>query len=167
MAGLPDITTKERDYLSNYQEVIFMGSPPETVPMLETQLVAISNIIKSLGWTPVFCPVTPMSLEDWNSPSRTTYLLHHQQFDGMQKLLENTVISLNHIIRAINKSNKVYTPNIQKSIMKVHQGKTKFLYNRFRDGCHPNKTTATEWCKILEKSMAINNLRGALPIVPC
>ena len=82
----------------------------------------------------------------------------------MQALLENTVISANHVIRAINKSNRVYTPNLQRQIAKFNHGKVKFMYNRLYDGCHPCASVVDEWVKILKHAMAVNDLwRTQLP----
>ena len=81
LAGIPDITTKIRGE-DSYQEVIFMGTPSETVPLLETEIVATATMTLKMGWTPVFCTISPMSLKDWNSSARTPYLLHHNQYGG-------------------------------------------------------------------------------------
>jgi hypothetical protein len=164
LAGVPDLTTKLRG--PNYQEVIFMGSPPDTVPGYEEQLTKASQDIKVLGWKPVFCPIIPMALKDWNAPCRTSYLIHYHHYEDMQALLEKTIIAINHIIQAINKSNRVHTPNIQSNIIKMDHGRTKFMYNRLLDGCHPNDAAADKWVQILEQSISINDSRGITPIIP-
>lgn len=164
MAGIPDLTIKLKD--KNYQEVIFMGSPPETVPGYEVQLSKAASAIMGLGWKPVFCPIIPMSLRDWNVPCRTTYLIHYHHYNDMQVLLENTIIDINHIIRAVNKSNRVHTPNIQRNIINVDHGRTKYMYNRLHDGCHPTDSAAVKWVQLIKKSIAINDTRGNAPIIP-
>ena len=160
LAGIPDLTTKIRD--GDYQEVVFMGTPTETVPILENELLKTASMTKKLGWVPVFCTVTPMSLKDWNSPERTPYLVHHNQYADMQVLLENTICSANHIIRAINKSNNVYTPNLHNQIVRINHSKVKHMYNRLTDGCHPSEKVAREWVKILQRAMSENDQRKAI-----
>ena len=162
LAGIPDLTIKIAEKKERYQEVIFMGSVPESVPKMEADLVATSDKIKLMGWKPVFCPIVPMSLKDWNSPDRTSYLIHYHQYPDMQALLEKTIIAVNHIIRAINKSNHVYTPNIQKQIIKVDHGHYSFRYNRLHDGCHPSEQLVENWCKTLNHAIVINDQRAAL-----
>jgi hypothetical protein len=162
LAGIPDLTIKIADKKEMYQEVIFMGSVPESVPKMEADMVATAGKIKQLGWKPVFCPIVPMSLKDWNSPDRTSYLIHYHQYSDMQALLEETIIAINHIIRAINKSNHVYTPNIQKQIIKVNHGQYSFRYNRLHDGCHPNEQLVGHWCKTLNHAISTNDQRAAL-----
>ena len=164
LAGVPDLTTKLRG--PNYQEVIFMGSPPDTVPGYEEQLTKASHDIKVLGWKPVFCPIIPMALKDWNAPCRTSYLIHYHHYEDMQALLEKTIIAINHIIRAINKSNRVHTPNIQSNIIKMDHGRTKFMYNHLHDGCHPNDAAADKWVQMIKQSIAINDIRGNTPMIP-
>ena len=160
MAGIPDLTTKIRGD-DSYQEVVFMGTPLTTVPILEKEIISTASMTFKQGWTPVFCTITPMSLRDWNSADRTPYILHHNQYEDMQVLLENTVIAANHVIRSINKSNRVYTPNLQRQIVKTKNGKTKFLYNRLPDGCHPCESVVNEWAKIMKRSMSENDQRTA------
>ena len=143
-----------------------MGSPPDTVPGYEDQLSKAAQDIKVLGWSPVFCPIIPMALKDWNSPCRTSYLIHYHHYEDMQALLEKTVIAINHIIRAINKSNRVHTPNIQSNIIKMDHGRTKIMYNRLHDGCHPNDAAAEKWGQILKQSIAINDSRASAQLIP-
>ena len=159
MAGIPDLTSKIRD--KGYQEVVFMGTPADSVPALENEVMKTATMTKKMGWTPVFCTITPMSLTDWNSPVRTPYLIHFKQYDDMQVLLEKTIAAANHIIRAVNKSNGVYTPNLQNQIVKIHQGKVKYMYNRLTDGCHPNKQVVRQWVKIMRRAMTVNDQRKA------
>jgi hypothetical protein len=160
LAGIPDLTTKIRGE-DCYQEVVYMGTPSETVPLLETELIATAKMTQEMGWTPVFCTISPMSLKDWNSSARTPYLLHHNQYGDMQALLENTVIAANHVIRSLNKSNRVYTPNLQRQIAKISHGKVKFMYNRLYDGCHPCASVVDEWVKIMKQAMTINDQKMA------
>jgi hypothetical protein len=114
LVGIPDLTTKIVD-TGNYQEVVFMGTPPDTVPILVAEIQKTAERMKQLGWILVFWTITPMSIGDLNSLQRTPYLIHHKQYEDMQALLEKKTMAVNHVIRAINKSNGVYTPNLPKN----------------------------------------------------
>ena len=65
------------------------------------------------------------------------------------------------MIRSINKSSRVYTPNLQRQIVKINHEKVKFMYNRLYDGCHPCERVVDEWVKILKQAMAVNDQRKA------
>jgi len=162
VAGLPDITTRLRDF--QYEEVVFGPySPLETCERLESDLTTISIQIKSANWLPIFCPVVPMSLQDWNftrgNQHKTTYLLHHNYYPDMQYQLEHATVLVNKLITSINSFNSVHTPNIQTQIIKSDNHSYKYRYNRLVDGIHPNPTVVLKWAKLLQKSIEINSSR--------
>ena len=107
VAGLPDITAKLRDY--NYEEIVYgPESPLETCERMEADLTTISTSIKNANWLPIFCPIVPMSLQDWNNvrgkQHKTTYILHHNYYPDMQYQLEHATILVNKSITSINSS---------------------------------------------------------------
>ena len=164
LAGLPDINERIIDKNEYYEEVIYTReSPQETAYRMDNILADISCNIKENNWTPVFSTVLPMSLSQWNytrlSQHKTSYLLHHQQYQDMQPILNQAIEEVNRSITAINKSNRVHTPYIHNAITKVDHKKHKYYFNRLPDGVHPDEDTTAKMINILITAIQENCLR--------
>jgi hypothetical protein len=67
LAGLPDLTTKLKNYPKK-EEVVFTETSDEAVSRLTRQIYSVHNSITSLGANPCFCPIVPTNLTIYNNP---------------------------------------------------------------------------------------------------
>ena len=115
LIGIPDITTMVRG--DDYEEVIF--DLPNTIPITE-KFKELINLTKSLGGIPCLCTVASMDLKVWNNhrlaENKTTHLRFKEQYQEMQKKLENSIIQINKIIIETNITNEMHTPLISDTI---------------------------------------------------
>ena len=164
VAGLPDLTEREKDYEENYEEVVYTReTPKETSYRLDSIYANASSIVKEEGWTPIFCTIIPMSLTDWNNTrlaqNKTHYLLHHNHYEDMQYHLNLAVELSNKSIVAINRSNHVHTPYLHNTIIKVDHQKHTYKFNRLVDGVHPNKAVLEQMSKIIYNAIKANIIK--------
>ena len=166
IGGIPDATQKIRD--RKYEEVVFIENTVKASARLTDLYETVNETILAEDAIPCFATIPTMSLTDWNhhrmSHHRTSYLIHHKQYDDMQYFLNQTIINVNHTINNINNRNLVDTPNLANCIMNsrgANQG-YRVRYSRLEDGCHPIDYVVKTWQGMLERSSAVNrhNLRN-------
>jgi hypothetical protein len=161
VAGLPDVTTMERE--SSYQEVIFMENDEEADKRLEDIYSKATAEILKLDAIPIFTTIAPCSIEKWNytrlEQRKTSHLLHFSHYLDMQMNLIKAIHRINKTIIAINSTHKMYTPRLAKQITYMQGGRRKtprVRYGRLTDGVHPNRETCLKWKEELQKARAIN-----------
>lgn len=161
IGGLPDTTEKITDH-PNYQEVIYSGTPSETVNTIEEQFKSSAMRILQSGAVPCLATVAPMSFETWNNTrlhqGKTSHLIHHHHYEDMQSLHQSAIIELNRKIIIINQHINVQTPLLASHIIQkrgLHQGH-RFRANRLVDGCHPNQEVIDQWVMELNAVALVN-----------
>lgn len=166
LAGLCDVTYRDYDpYYSpyeHYDEVIFNESPDSAVARISEELERAADTVIEYGATPCFTTIVPCSLRVWNEnrlhQGKTSFLLHHRQYEDMQANLISTITSINRHIIKINTDNNMITPFIAETIVS-NTGPTKpprVHYNRLQDGTHPTIKLRSKWCNLLCKSVISN-----------
>lgn len=160
IGGLPDTTEKIRDY--DYEEVIYSGTPAETVLNMENRFSRCAMDILQSGAVPCLATVAPMSLETWNGTrlqqGKTTHLIHHRHYSDMQSLHQSAIIQLNRKIININQHINVQTPLLASHLIQKrgsNQGH-RFRANRLVDGCHPDQEVIDQWVMELNRVALIN-----------
>ena len=155
VAGLCDVTYKDTDceWGGYYEEVFYCESPWETVQRLGKLIDQISAHTLFYGAKPCFSTIIPCHLKTWNNirlnQGKTNFLLHSNQYDHMQELLNQAIFEINRYIISTNESNNMATPFLAKTVVE-HRGtkKPRVFYNRLPDGVHAPKP---EYCPILKK----------------
>ena len=166
LAGLCDLTYKDYDprYSKNtrYDEVFFIDSPQSAMLRMTDEIQIISESILSFGFKPCFCTIVPCSLRMWNETRveqhKTSFLLHHTQYEDMQTNLITAICNINKYIISLNTQNKMYTPYIADTVIS-HCGPKKaprVHYNRLKDGIHPTSNLRTMWINKMIKAMKNN-----------
>ena len=115
------------------------------------EIQIISESILSFEAKPCFCTIVPCSLKMWNETRleqhKTSFLLHHTQYEDMQTNLITVICNINKYIISLNTQNKMYTPYIADTVIS-HCGPKKaprVHYNRLKDGIHPTSNLRTMW----------------------
>ena len=94
------------------------------------EIQIISNSILSFEAKPCFCTIVPCSLRMWNETRleqhKTSFLLHHTQYQDMQTNLITAICDINKYIIFLNTQNKMYIPYIADAII-YHGGPKKHL----------------------------------------
>jgi hypothetical protein len=125
IAGLPDVTTMERE--PGYQEVIFMENEEEAEKRLEVKYSKATIDIIVMNAIPIFSTISPCSQEKWNNTrlqkGKTTHLLPFNQYNDMQCIL--IINRINKTIISINNTSNTYTPRLAKQITYVQGRKRK------------------------------------------
>ena len=105
----------------------------------------------------------PVHLNTWNEHRlnihRTSYLLHHNHYDGMQTNPIKAVTEINSLITELNISNHIQTPRLaQHTLYKPGQRRPtyKFRHHLLADGIHASDTLKNIWAKTLADTMSLN-----------
>ena len=174
MAGLCDITYRDIDpnhhdlikYRTHmYEEVIFIEDHTETIARITNLIDNMSEEIKLMGAKPCFMTIPPCSLVNWNlhrlNNSRTTHLIHHQQYKDMQQNLIKAIKDINHFIFATNTSNNMATPKLADDIIRSAgtNKNPRVRYNRLADGTHATPETNQKWASKIINTIAENRTR--------
>lgn len=168
-AGLCDITYRDFDphynIIEKYDEVIYNETPSLTIDRLTNIITEISDKITSLGAKPCFATIIPCSLKIWNitrlNQFKTSFLIHHNQYEDMQTNLIKAVVEINKFIHSINIKNHMITPYTSDTVMTSTGPNSlpRIHYNRLVDGTHPTNTLRSKWISKLSDAMLKNRLR--------
>lgn len=160
IAGIPDITTMIRDV--GYEEVIFIEDPITAHSHFITKATRTINRIIQAQAIPCLATIAPMSIDTWNHTRlhqhKTNYLIHFNQYEDMQALLNQTLIHINTDIIKLNTVNNMLTPKLATQIL--HKQNTHRSYRtrfgRLTDGVHPNTETQLHWAGDIINCIANN-----------
>lgn len=159
IGGIPDITTRLRGngWGPRYEEVVMNTEVGTTLDYINAELRDCEKRLKKKGVVPVFATVATMDLETWNLhrlAKKKTSCLHYQaNYPSMQMELNESIFGVNELVRQINAENGVKDPDLARYIMTPREGccdrETRFKIRtgptKFKDGCHPTPSVASEW----------------------
>ena len=176
LAGLCDVTNMSFDdrwsyEFGHYEEVIFNESPHEAVSRVQEIYRSVSESVTKANAIPCFSTIPPMSLETWNTirlnQQKTSFLIHHRQYESMQENLINTIIDINRFIIHLNIANQMTTPYLASTILSNVPGrKMRVHYSRFSDGVHPTQELNKKWAKKLNNAIRDNRGRAQQVVRP-
>lgn len=159
MAGIPDICTKIKDPVQNYEECYFDQSTSK-VDEIKSILDYISITLSSINCKVVFIPVTTMNIEKWNfhrlKVGKTKFLKHKSNYFGMQNELNEFIHQINNYMTEINAHNNLATPFVQSLVHKSTGAKIRYAYKKLEDGVHPSVKLIEAWIKKISKAMREN-----------
>ena len=145
MAGLCDITQMDRFVWGqrNYEEVCFIEEPNEKINIIKNKFDLLEASILIRGATPIFATIIPASIKAWNytrlEQGRTPFLLHHDQYEDMESLVNDIISDLNFFLINKNVNNGVATPHVADQFITHRNGHRRIHFNRLADGVHPNE----------------------------
>ena len=153
LSGLCDLTRRDRDKDTGYDEFTFMHNVEEADSLIERIHESSSAIITQYDAIPIYCTIAPMDISKWNhhrlSIGKTSYLLHYNHYQDMQENLINSTVFINHSICNRNAYNNMDTPRISHEIIYKPNARRPTYRMRYsnlsEDGCHPTEDVNCQW----------------------
>ena len=166
LAGLCDVTFRDIDrhynHYETYEEVFFNETPQAAIERLSQIIQSVSEQVLEWGAKPCFSTIIPGSLRVWNETrleqGKTSFLIHHPQYDCMQANMVRAIAAINKIIVSTNNINGMTTPFLATTVMK-NMGPRKqprVHYNKFVDGVHPKPDLLEAWSDKLANAIKEN-----------
>ena len=158
IAGLCDLTRKDKDSDTNYEEVTFPDNIESADSRMERIFLSATDIITQFNAIPIFCTIAPMDISTWNhhrlENHRTSYLLHHREYSNMQENLNSATVFINHQIISLNDTHALETPKLAQEII-FKPGLRRPTYrlkhsNLQTDGCHVTEDVNCTWRMALD-----------------
>jgi hypothetical protein len=161
--GICNLTKKITDKNTQYEEVLFDGNDLEKQreKLYDEFYKLSSHVFKQFG-APIFCPIFPMNIKQWNEhrlcQSKTSNLQFSHNYDQMQIDLEREVVLLNTFLIHLNVENSMSTPMFNNDFLHSRgKGRLTARYGDLTDGCHPNIKLILKFKKSFMKSVEYNS----------
>ena len=135
----------------------------EQIDSTKEALDDLQRFISRQGGLPILCTLYPMAIGDWNTvrlnQGKTTILSKADQYDDMQRTLEDMVEQVNASIIDLNRQNSTKTPLLNKALSHCRGNRRgpSYRYNLLCDGCHPTSKLNRDLAKSITKTIAINS----------
>lgn len=146
MGGICDITSLTRSPSKRLTPKY--ASVAETIENFERVLAVFRESARLFTQTPIiFAPIVGVHLSYYCGGDMSLF--------PVQPIIDQSVPLINNIIRDVNSSHGLPTPNIADSIHHSHGrgGRYRTRYCRLYDGCHPNQDTLLIWSREILKSI--------------
>ena len=156
IAGIPDISEKINNTAKQYTETVYREDPDTTITRVTDQISQAIYILKPATSDIAFSTIAPIDLQTWNQTQlkkrKTTYLLYEHEYDFMTAHLNETIITINNIIKTTNKEHNMFTPYLDSAIQKYYKdGHYRYFLNRLHDGVHGGEGVKIIWGRLLSK----------------
>lgn len=155
--GINNMTKKLKG--PHYEELVYNDN--FHLQSVVDDIISFSKFMAVHGIKIVFATIAPMNLLTWNTcrkqQHKTTILKCLDNYQSMQRQLQQSVIELNNKIVEINRENRVVTPFLEKPIVQcVSRGRRRYYYHRLVDGLHATAETKHKWKNIISKTIEKN-----------
>jgi len=159
--GICNLTKRLRH--SRYEEVIFSKEDADkNREHLRAKIELLAKHIVEQYAAPIFCPIFPMNLKNWNehrlAQKKTSELRFKEKYNQMQIQLENEVVLFNKFLIHLNVENNLLTPMFNNDFLHNRgKGRVTARYNDLVDGCHPGGKLVLKFKKSFLKALEGNS----------